>query len=102
MQLALSLELRTGLGASTFLRRQDPVAALDADPELRARVAAHLDTGLARAHAVLRRELTPVIDFADVLLTLRIVEGVELQAALRKTGLVRPGSSTNCDAGSPG
>lgn len=100
-QLALQLELRTGLGASTLLWRQDPEAALNADPDLRARISAHLDAGLARARKVLRRELTPVIDFADVLLNLRIVEGAELQAALRRTGLVRP-SSTGCDAGPPG
>lgn len=100
-QLALHLELRTSLGASSFLWRTNPETALDADPELRARVAAHLDAGLARARKVLRRELTPVINLADVLLNLRIVEGEELQVAMRQTGLVRRDGSTRSDAASP-
>lgn len=74
---------------------------LDADPELRARVAAHLDAALASAREVLEDELTPVIDFADVLLNLRIVEGEELQAALRRTGLVSLGPDTGGDTRDP-
>lgn len=85
----MQLELRTGLGASTLLWRKDPEAALEFGPELRARVAAHLDTALSRARAVLRRDLTPVIDLADALLHLRILEGEELQGVLCRCGIIQ-------------
>lgn len=87
-QLALKLELRTGLGASKLLWRKDPDAVLDVDPELRARVAIHLDAALLRARQVIKDEIASISEFATTLLGARIVEGEELQVALCRCGMI--------------
>lgn len=88
-QLALRLDLRAGIGASTLLWRGGPEAVLDADLELRGQDGGSSGRGPRPCAGGSCGKLTPVIDFADALLNVRIREAETEHAALRRSGIMQ-------------